>query len=302
MLSPNAFSTLSAISGDSEALPFRRSDSVARRTPRIRAAAETLNPNSSRASMRMKAPGWGGARPRFAHSGRRLPLEAVDDPVVHPAAPDGHDPVRAVDRPAAAACLQPVDDDGPAATLDDSAAAGHATPAGFVVAHPVEVWAAVAHELRDCGVTPAIRCAFLAGQDRVSSPDQVLEPVARGLPPRAVRHHLFQGVLKPLEHREDVAHAGRPHAREDLSHRTLDPLRPVGQDHDLFAVESAAPHRRPPAGPPGPRVLPRVAEPPCRRPRRPAAQVPPPPRARPSARTRRLGHRATSPHGRSGNG
>ncbi len=115
-----------------------------------------------------------------------MPLEAVDDPVVHPAEPDGHDLVRAVDRPA-----------------------------------------------------PAIRCDFLDGQGRVSSPDQVLEPGERGLPPRAVRNHLFQGILKPLEQVEDVEHEGRPHAREDLSHRTLDPLRPVGQDHDLFAVESA---------------------------------------------------------------
>ncbi len=189
------------------------------------------------------------ARPRFAHSGCRSPLEEVDGPVVHPAAPDGHDPGRAVYRPSAAAFLQPVDDDGPAAALDDSAATGNATPAVFVVAHPVEVRTAVAHELRNCGAAPAIRCELRDGQDRVSSPDQVLEPVERGLPPRAVRNHLFHGVLKPLEHREDVEHEGRPQTREDLSHRTLDPLRPVGQDHDLFAVESAAtPRLAPEAG------------------------------------------------------
>ena len=59
----NPVRTLSAISGDSEALPFTRSDSVARRTPRIRAAADTLKPSSSRASIRMKVPGCGGVIP-----------------------------------------------------------------------------------------------------------------------------------------------------------------------------------------------------------------------------------------------
>ena len=47
MLRPNAFSTRNAISGEREALPFTGSESVARRSPRIRAAADTLNLESS---------------------------------------------------------------------------------------------------------------------------------------------------------------------------------------------------------------------------------------------------------------
>ncbi len=55
MLTPKAFSSRNAISGESDALPFSRSDSVARRTPRIRAAFDTLSPNSSTTSARMNS-------------------------------------------------------------------------------------------------------------------------------------------------------------------------------------------------------------------------------------------------------
>lgn len=44
MLTPKAFSSRSAISGESDARPLRRSDSVARRTLRILAAWDTLSP------------------------------------------------------------------------------------------------------------------------------------------------------------------------------------------------------------------------------------------------------------------
>src|SRR5205809_6579180 len=60
MLTPNAFSIRSAISGESAALPFNRSDSVARRTLRISAVRATVRPSSLRISSRMKAPGCGG--------------------------------------------------------------------------------------------------------------------------------------------------------------------------------------------------------------------------------------------------
>ena len=60
MLTPKAFSIRSAISGDSAALPFSRSDSVARRTPRIAAAYVTFRPNSSITSKRTNSPGWEG--------------------------------------------------------------------------------------------------------------------------------------------------------------------------------------------------------------------------------------------------
>lgn len=56
----DSLSTRHAISGESEALPLGRSESCARRTWVIRAASKTLNPNSSRASVRMNAPGCGG--------------------------------------------------------------------------------------------------------------------------------------------------------------------------------------------------------------------------------------------------
>ncbi len=61
--SGKTFSTLSAMAGDKEALPFSKSESVARRTPRIRAIAKTLNPKSSRASIRIKVPGCEGVIP-----------------------------------------------------------------------------------------------------------------------------------------------------------------------------------------------------------------------------------------------
>ena len=44
MLTPNAFSTRSAISGESAVPPFRSSESVVFRTPRISAARVTLSP------------------------------------------------------------------------------------------------------------------------------------------------------------------------------------------------------------------------------------------------------------------
>lgn len=57
MLTSNAFSMRSAISGESEALPFSSAESVLLRTPRIAAARETLRPSSSMTSARMKSPG-----------------------------------------------------------------------------------------------------------------------------------------------------------------------------------------------------------------------------------------------------
>ena len=60
ILTSKAFSMRSAISGDNAALPFSRSESVARRTPRISAAFVTFKPSSSMTSVRMKSPGWEG--------------------------------------------------------------------------------------------------------------------------------------------------------------------------------------------------------------------------------------------------
>ena len=60
MLTPNAFSTRSAISGDNALRQFRRSETVARRTPKISAAFVTVSPNSSTISVRMKSPGCEG--------------------------------------------------------------------------------------------------------------------------------------------------------------------------------------------------------------------------------------------------
>src|SRR5208337_4791418 len=63
MLTSNAFSMRSAISGERAALPFIRSERVARRTPNTSAASLMLKPNSPRISSRMNSPGWGGAMP-----------------------------------------------------------------------------------------------------------------------------------------------------------------------------------------------------------------------------------------------
>ena len=57
MLTSNAFSMRSAISGESEALPFSSAESVLLRTPRIATALVTLRPSSSMTSARMKSPG-----------------------------------------------------------------------------------------------------------------------------------------------------------------------------------------------------------------------------------------------------
>ena len=54
------FLLVGAISGDREDLELRRSESVARRTPRTSAALVTLSPKSSMISVRMKSPGWEG--------------------------------------------------------------------------------------------------------------------------------------------------------------------------------------------------------------------------------------------------
>ena len=57
MLTPNAFSKPEAPSpAESAVLPFRSSESVVFRTPRISAARVTLSPNSSMTSARMKSP------------------------------------------------------------------------------------------------------------------------------------------------------------------------------------------------------------------------------------------------------
>jgi hypothetical protein len=61
----NAFSIRSAISGQRAALPFIRSESVARRTPSASAASLTLKPSSSRISSRMNVPGFCGLIPIF---------------------------------------------------------------------------------------------------------------------------------------------------------------------------------------------------------------------------------------------
>src|SRR6266853_2931893 len=60
MSGPNAFSMRKAISGVSVALPWRRSESVARRTLRISAAFDTLSPRASMISVLISSPGWGG--------------------------------------------------------------------------------------------------------------------------------------------------------------------------------------------------------------------------------------------------
>lgn len=63
MLTPNACSIRNAISGDSEALPFSRAESVARRTPRISALLVTLKPSVSSNSVWMNLPGCDGVMP-----------------------------------------------------------------------------------------------------------------------------------------------------------------------------------------------------------------------------------------------
>src|SRR5579863_4803352 len=60
MSGPNAFSIRSAISAVSAALPWRRSESVARRTFKISAAFDTLRPRASMTSVLIRSPGWGG--------------------------------------------------------------------------------------------------------------------------------------------------------------------------------------------------------------------------------------------------
>ena len=60
MPTPKAFPIRSAISGDSAALSFTRSEIVARRTRRIRAVSATLSPGSSITSNRMNLPGCEG--------------------------------------------------------------------------------------------------------------------------------------------------------------------------------------------------------------------------------------------------
>src|ERR1700722_2994060 len=60
MLTPNAFSSRSAISEDTAALPWATSDNVARRTPRIAAARVMVRPSAKMISSRMTSPGCGG--------------------------------------------------------------------------------------------------------------------------------------------------------------------------------------------------------------------------------------------------
>src|ERR1017187_6551280 len=60
MSGPNAFSMRRAISGVNAALPWSRSESVARRTFRISAASDTLRPRASTTSVLIRSPGWGG--------------------------------------------------------------------------------------------------------------------------------------------------------------------------------------------------------------------------------------------------
>src|SRR2546430_4901424 len=57
---PNAFSRRRAISGVSAALPWRTSESDARRTFRISAAFDTVRPRASMISVLIRSPGWGG--------------------------------------------------------------------------------------------------------------------------------------------------------------------------------------------------------------------------------------------------
>ena len=57
MLTSNAFSMRSAISGESEAFPLSSGESVLLRTPRISAPLVTLSPSSAVISARMKLPG-----------------------------------------------------------------------------------------------------------------------------------------------------------------------------------------------------------------------------------------------------
>src|SRR5450631_3177703 len=60
MSGPKAFSIRKAISGVSVDFPWRRSDSVARRTFKMPAAFDTLSPRASTISVLMRSPGWGG--------------------------------------------------------------------------------------------------------------------------------------------------------------------------------------------------------------------------------------------------
>src|SRR5208282_4022921 len=60
ILTPKAFSKRSAISGETAALPWVTSESVARRMPRISAARVTVRPSASIISSRIVSPGWGG--------------------------------------------------------------------------------------------------------------------------------------------------------------------------------------------------------------------------------------------------
>ena len=94
----------------------------------------------------------------------------------------------------------------------------------------------MAHELRDRLAAAPVRGKLLDGQCRVASLDQALQPVERGLSFRAVRHHLLQGVLKPLEHMEDVEHEGQLHAGELVIGERFD----IGVDVLTVIAETAS--------------------------------------------------------------
>src|SRR5882724_3386008 len=68
ILTPKAFSIRKAISGDKAAWQFTRSDSVARRTPKISAARATDRPSSASISSRMNSPGCDGFMPTLVIS------------------------------------------------------------------------------------------------------------------------------------------------------------------------------------------------------------------------------------------
>lgn len=100
-----------------------------------------------------------------------------------------------------------------------------------------------AHEVPDGRAPPPARGKFLDDQRRVAGLDPAVHPLEGGLAIRNVRHHLLQGVPKLLKDMEQIQHECQPHAREHLPRRGLDPFLPVRQDHDLVAVERAAPPR-----------------------------------------------------------
>lgn len=63
ILKLNAFSICKAISGESVAFSFSKSERVARRTPNTLAASVTLKPSSSIISVLINVPGWDGFMP-----------------------------------------------------------------------------------------------------------------------------------------------------------------------------------------------------------------------------------------------